>query len=96
MYEVAAEQYTMLLWGLAALVIVGLCCESNPNPLMQREFVIGNEIPRIVAHRCIIEASIGKRIVLTIEAPHSPGHRSNHRAAQEATLSRPLKAAQGA
>jgi hypothetical protein len=50
-----------------------------------REFVTGNEKPRIVAHRCIIEASIGKRIVQTIEAPHSPGHRSNHRAAQEAT-----------
>jgi hypothetical protein len=23
-----------------------------------REFVTGNEIPRIVAHRCVIEASI--------------------------------------
>jgi hypothetical protein len=51
----------------------------------EREFVTGNEIPRIVAHRCIVEASIGKRIVQTIEAPHSPGHRSNHRAAQVAT-----------
>jgi hypothetical protein len=39
----------------------------------------------MVAHRCIIEASIGRRTVQTIETPHSPGHRSNHRAAQEAT-----------
>jgi hypothetical protein len=31
----------------------------------EREFVTGNEIPRMVAHRCIIEASIGKRIVQT-------------------------------
>jgi hypothetical protein len=51
----------------------------------EREFVTGNEIPRIVVHRCTIEASIGKRIVQTIEAPHRPGHRSNHRAAHEAT-----------
>jgi hypothetical protein len=28
----------------------------------RREFDTGNEIPRIVAHKCIIEASIGKRI----------------------------------
>jgi hypothetical protein len=27
-----------------------------------REFVTGNDLPRIVAHRCIIEASTGKRI----------------------------------
>jgi hypothetical protein len=32
-----------------------------------REFITGNEMPRIVAHRCVIEASIGKRIVQTIE-----------------------------
>jgi hypothetical protein len=37
--------------------------------------VAGNKIPRIVAHRCVIEVSIGKHI----ESPHSPGHRSNHR-----------------
>jgi hypothetical protein len=48
---------------------------------MMREFVTGNDLPRIVAHRCIIEASIGKRIVQNIEEPHSPGHRSKHRAA---------------
>jgi hypothetical protein len=35
----------------------------------------------IVAHRCRIEASIGKHI----ESLHSPGHRSNHRAAQSST-----------
>jgi hypothetical protein len=58
----------------------------NRNHLRgRREFVTENEIPRVMAHRCIIEASIGKHIVQTIEAPHSPGHRSNHRAAQEAT-----------
>jgi hypothetical protein len=32
----------------------------------ERGFVTGNEIPRIVAHRCIKEASIGKRIGQTI------------------------------
>jgi hypothetical protein len=42
-----------------------------------RELVTGNEVPKIVAHRCIIEASIGRNIVQTIEAPHSPGHTSN-------------------
>jgi hypothetical protein len=45
----------------------------------ERELVTENVIPRIVAHRCIMEAS--KRIVQTTEAPDSPGHRSNHRAA---------------
>jgi hypothetical protein len=44
-----------------------------PTPV-ERALVIGNEIPRIVAHKCIIEASIGKHI----ESPHSPGYRSNH------------------
>jgi hypothetical protein len=38
------------------------------------ESAAGNEMPHIVAHRCIIEASIGKHI----ESPHSPGHRSYH------------------
>jgi hypothetical protein len=38
--------------------------------LRLREFVTGNEISRIVAHRCIMEASTGKRTVQTIEAPH--------------------------
>jgi hypothetical protein len=33
-----------------------------------RELITGNEIRCIVAHRCIIESSIGKRIVQTIEA----------------------------
>jgi hypothetical protein len=47
----------------------------------EREFVTGNDLPCIVAHRCIIEASIGKRIVQTIEEQHSSGHRSKHRAA---------------
>jgi hypothetical protein len=36
-------------------------------PKVKREFVTGNDLPRIVAHRCVIEASIGKRIVQTIE-----------------------------
>jgi hypothetical protein len=32
---------------------------SQYGPLLvKREFVTGNEIPRIVAHRCVIEASI--------------------------------------
>jgi hypothetical protein len=44
----------------------------------ERALVTGNEIRRIVAHRCVIEVSIGKHI----ESLHSPGHRSNHRAAQ--------------
>jgi hypothetical protein len=44
----------------------------------RRALVTGNEIPRIVAHRCIMEASIGK----PREPLHSPGHRSNLRAAQ--------------
>jgi hypothetical protein len=77
---------------------IPLKCEHKPPVLFlqirkparkhwKREFATGNEIPRIVAHRWIIEASIGKLIVQTIEAPRSPGHRSNHRAAQEATLS---------
>jgi hypothetical protein len=50
-----------------------MCQEMMMIVLYQgmREFVTGNEIPRIVAHRCIIEASIGKCIVQTIEAPHS-------------------------
>jgi hypothetical protein len=39
----------------------------------ERAIVTGNEKPRIVAHRCVIEVSIGKHI----ESPHSPGHRSN-------------------
>jgi hypothetical protein len=43
--------------------------------VVEREFVAGNDLPRIVAHRCIIEASIGKRIVQTIKEPHSSGHR---------------------
>jgi hypothetical protein len=47
----------------------------------KREFGTGNDLPRIVAHRCIIEASIGKLIVQTIEEPHSLAHRSKHRAA---------------
>jgi hypothetical protein len=47
---------------------------------VQREFVTGNEIPRIGAHRCIveasidvsdIEASIGSQIVQIIKAPPS-------------------------
>jgi hypothetical protein len=33
------------------------------SALSERELVAGNEIPRKVAHRCIIEASIGKHIV---------------------------------
>jgi hypothetical protein len=43
----------------------------------ERALVTGNEIPRIVAHRCLIEESISQHI----ESPHSPGQRSNHRAA---------------
>jgi hypothetical protein len=49
---------------------------------IERELATGNEIPRIVAHRCIIEASKGKHIVQTIESPHSPGDTRNHRAPQ--------------
>jgi hypothetical protein len=44
--------------------------------LGEREFVTGNDLPRIVAHRCIIEASIGKRIVQAIEASIEQ-HRGN-------------------
>jgi hypothetical protein len=33
---------------------------------LERELVTGNDVPRIVAHRCVIEASMGKRIVQTI------------------------------
>jgi hypothetical protein len=52
----------------------------SPASRLEREFVTGDDLPRIVAHRCITEASIGKRIVQTIEEPHSSGHRSKHRA----------------
>jgi hypothetical protein len=34
--------------------------------------VTGNEIPRIVAHRCVMEASIGRHIVQTIEIEAPP------------------------
>jgi hypothetical protein len=49
--------------------------------IWKRELVAGNEIPRIVALRCIMYASIGKRIVQTIEAHHSPtsNHSAGHR-----------------
>jgi hypothetical protein len=55
--------------------------ELASTAALEREFVTGNGLPRIVAHRCIIEASIGKRIVQTIEEPHVSGHRSKHRSA---------------
>jgi hypothetical protein len=58
----------------------GLKKQSRMTTCIERELVTGNEIPRIAAHSCIKEASIGKRIVQAIEAPHSSGHRSNHRA----------------
>jgi hypothetical protein len=45
---------------------------SSSRCLLER--AAGNEMPHIVAHRCIIEARIGKHI----ESPHSPGHRSYH------------------
>jgi hypothetical protein len=52
-------------------------CTISGERFLERELVTGNEIPRIVALGCIMEASIGKHIVQTIEAPRSPGHRSS-------------------
>jgi hypothetical protein len=39
-------------------------CMSFDNCFAMSDLVTGNEIPRLVAHRSIIETSIGKRIVL--------------------------------
>jgi hypothetical protein len=41
----------------------------------ERDFVTGNDLPRIVAHRCVIEASIGKSLL------HSGRHWATERAA---------------
>jgi hypothetical protein len=69
------------LSGSSSHVLIEIVKWTATNTNREREFVTGNELPHIVAHRCIIEASVGKRIVQTIEEPHSPGHRSKHRAA---------------
>jgi hypothetical protein len=57
---------------------------TKRDTIVVREFVTGNDLPRIVAHRCIIEASIGKRIVQVIEASIEQ-HRGNIVQAIEAT-----------
>jgi hypothetical protein len=59
-------------------VVCRPCKKGHKVPSEEvREFVTGNEILRIVAHRCIIEASIGKRIVQAIEATIEQHTRGN-------------------
>jgi hypothetical protein len=43
--------------------------KNSPYKTWKRAPVTGNEMPRIVAHRCVLEVSVGKHI----ESPHRPG-----------------------
>jgi hypothetical protein len=69
-----------------------VCAQSNPRRgsnlhWLERELVTGNEIPRLVAHKCIIEASIGKHI----ESPHSQAVDEIVWELRDAGRARPLK-----
>jgi hypothetical protein len=59
------------VFGLFMASTISAFCRAAQGGF-EREFVTGNEIPCIVAHRCIIEASIGKRIPIG-----SSDHRSS-------------------
>jgi hypothetical protein len=69
--------------AMAADVVVTEAA-TDKHISMDREFVTGNEIPRIVAHRCNIEARIGKRIVQPIGRPNRIDTRANNRTLTQA------------
>jgi hypothetical protein len=56
-----AKSVLRAVW-LDNFVSIILACTMSKEMPQERALVTGNEIPRIVAHGCVIEVSIGKHI----------------------------------